>query len=60
MELDDVAIKEFQRLYFQEYDIRLTKQEAVVYGTRLVQLVKVVYGNDLPKNVAISIKKQDN
>lgn len=59
MERDDVAIEEFQRLYFQAYGIRLTQQEAVEYGTRLVVLVKAVYGKDLPEreNVAISKEK---
>lgn len=53
------AVEEFQRLYFQEYGIRLTRQQAVEYGTRLVQLVKAVYGKDLPerKNVDIGNKK---
>jgi len=55
MQVSEEAIKKFQQLYFDEYGIQLTKQEAVAYGTRLVLLVKAVYGNDLPeaKNVAI-------
>jgi len=59
VELENAAIEEFQRLYFQEYGIQLTKEEAVAYGMRLVLLVKAVYGSDLPdrKNVAIGNKK---
>lgn len=59
MELDNAAIEEFQRLYFQEYGIQLTTQEAVEYGIRLIQFVKAVYGRNLPegKNVDIGNKK---
>ena len=58
MALDNAAIEEFQRLYFKEYAIQLTRQEAVEYGTRLVSLVNAVYGKYLPeKNVAICDKK---
>jgi hypothetical protein len=59
MEFDNAAIEDFQRLYFQEYDIKLSKEEAVELGSRLIHFVKVVYGRNLPerKNVDIGNKK---
>ena len=43
------AIKEFKRLYFREYGMRLTNEQAVDLGTKLIRLVKAVFGADLPK-----------
>lgn len=43
------AIKEFKELYFQEYKVKLSDEQALDYGTRLVGLVKAVYGKHLPK-----------
>lgn len=43
------AITEFKELYFQEYKVKLTDEQALDYGTRLVGLVKAVYGKNLPK-----------
>lgn len=62
MQLDEEAIEEFKKLYLQEYGIKLTKQEAVEYGNRLIQLIKAVYGNNLPKPKTLDtgIKKVDN
>jgi hypothetical protein len=59
MELDTFAIEEFQELYFKEYGIKLNQQEALEYGTRLINLVKAVFGRNLPerKNVDIDNKK---
>jgi len=45
MKLDDDAIQEFQKLYYKEYGIKLSREQAVDCGTRLVGLVKVVYGD---------------
>lgn len=47
--LSQEAIKEFKELYLREYEIKLTDEQAVEYGTRLVRLVRAVYGKDLPK-----------
>ncbi len=44
MEFDSAAIGEFKELYYQEYGIVLTDEEAVEYATRLIQLVRAVYG----------------
>ena len=49
MQLDNKAIEEFKELYLSEYDIKLTNQEALEYGSRLIRLVKAVYGNNLFK-----------
>lgn len=48
MELDKDAIKEFQELYFREYGISLSDQEAIEYGARLINFVKAVYGSNMP------------
>lgn len=53
MELDEAAINEFKELYWEEYGIRLTDQEAFEFGARLIRFVKAVYGNNLPKPRAI-------
>lgn len=49
MALDKEAIKDFKKLYLREYGTKLTDEQAVDYGTRLIRLVKAVYGKDLPK-----------
>jgi len=43
------AIVEFKELYFQEYKVKLTDEQALDYGTRLIGLVKAVYGKNLPE-----------
>lgn len=43
------AVEEFRRLYFREYGMRLTNEQAVDLGTKLIRLVKVVFGANLPK-----------
>lgn len=48
MELNKEAITEFKNLYFQEYGIKLTDNQAVEYGMRLIRFIKAVYGDDLP------------
>lgn len=56
------ALVEFQQLYLKEYGIKLTDQDALEMGTRLVNMVKAVYGNDLPepKKIDKEAKKEDN
>lgn len=49
MLLEKAAVEEFIELYSLEYGIKLTYKEALEYGTRLVGLVKAVYGRDLLK-----------
>ncbi|MBI3385070.1 hypothetical protein HY030_02680 [Candidatus Gottesmanbacteria bacterium] len=48
MVLNTEAIEEFKRLYFNQYGINLTNEQAVEYGTRLIRMVKAVYGDNLP------------
>ena len=57
MILDQEAIEEFKKLYHQEYGEELTNQQALECGTRLIRLVRAVYGNNLPK-VALDKKDQ--
>lgn len=60
MQLDKDAIEEFKKLYFQEYGIRLTDNQAVEYGMRLIKLVKAVYGDNLPPKFDRRRKKGNN
>lgn len=61
MILDQEAIEEFKQMYFREYGIKLTNQQAIDYGSRLIGFVKAVYGNDLPKKKDIDSKdKKEN
>lgn len=47
--IDQEAITEFKELYLQEYGVKLSDEQALDYGTRLIGLVKAVYGKNLPK-----------
>lgn len=49
MQLGTREINEFKDLYLKKYGEKLTDQEAVELGTRLINFVKAVYGNDLPR-----------
>lgn len=49
MTLDQEAIDEFKKIYLHEYGIELTDAEAIDYGLRLINLIKVVYGEFVPK-----------
>lgn len=46
---DEQAIEQFRQLYQLEYGIELPKDEAFEMGKRLINLVKAVYGDNLPK-----------
>ncbi len=54
------ALIEFQQLYLQRYGEKLTDQQGQEYGTRLIGLIKAVYGQNLPKFVDIEARKDDN
>jgi competence transcription factor ComK len=62
MQLDCQSIEEFKELYLKEYKVKLTDQEAVELGMRLINFVKAVYGNDLPslKEIDKTKKEVDN
>jgi len=55
--LDKEAVEDFKKLYFQEYGIQLSDNQAIDYGIRLIRLVKAVYGqNPLPKKRVTKIR----
>ena len=43
------SIKEFQDMYWNEYKIRLTTDQAIHLGTQLIKLIKAVFGDHVPK-----------
>ncbi len=45
MRLSQQAIEKFKKLYFEEYGVILTEQEAHEYSRRLIWIVKAIYGN---------------
>lgn len=47
--LSPEAITEFKTLYLKEFGVKLTNEQALDMGTKLIRLVKVVYGSNLPK-----------
>lgn len=47
--LSTEAVNEFKKLYFKEYGIKLTNEQAIDMGTKLIRLIKAVYGPNLPK-----------
>lgn len=49
MNLSEEAVEEFKLLYLKEYGIQLTNNQAIEYGTKLVDLTKIVYGDRIPK-----------
>jgi len=49
MQLDQAALDEFISLYKKLYGVKLNTEQAMEYGTRLITLVKAVYGNNLPE-----------
>lgn len=62
MRLEDGAIEEFQKLFLQQYGQKLTNEDTLELGTRLINLVKAVYGTNLPKLKMLDTgtKKEDN
>lgn len=52
------AIEEFKNLYLKEYGIKLSNQKAIEYGTKLIDLVKLVYGSNLPKKWIFKIDRK--
>lgn len=43
------AIEEFKGLYFKEFGITLKDNQALDFGTKLIRLIRIVYGPDVPK-----------
>ena len=49
MGIQKAALEEFKMLYFKEFGTKLTNEQAYEYGTKLIDIVKLVYGSNLPK-----------
>lgn len=61
MQLTEQAIIEFQQMYKKEYGQSLSREQAVDYGTKLIDLVKIVYGDRMQKSLdAIKQRGYDN
>ncbi len=52
------AVDEFKMLYFKEYGIKLSNEQAYEYGTKLIGLVKLVYGSSVPKKWVYKVDKE--
>jgi hypothetical protein len=42
MKLTDEQLSKFQELYFQNFGIKISKEEALVQGIKLITLVKTI------------------
>ena len=60
MKLNEEAIMEFKRLYAQEYQVELSHEQAEEYGTRIIILMKAVYGDDLPPAPIDNNRRKEN
>lgn len=61
MQLTNEVIIEFQQMYEKEYGLSLSREQAIDCGTKLIDLVKIVYGGRLPKSLdAIKHRGYDN
>ena len=43
MQLPEEAIEEFERVYYEEYDKRLSDQETLIIIKNLIEIFKIVY-----------------
>lgn len=48
MQPDEESLSEFRKLYLEQYQVELSDQVAFEMGSRLMAMVKAVYGNNLP------------
>lgn len=55
--LNPEAIEEFKMLYLKEYGVKLSNEQAYEYGTKLIGLVKLVYGSNVPKKWVYKVDK---
>lgn len=53
MQLNEQAISEFQHIYHKECGVAISREQAIEYGTRLIDIIKVVYGNHLSKSLDV-------
>ena len=56
MFLSKDALSEFQSLYLNEFQVKITEAEALKYGARLICLVEAVCGTDPDQLKAIDRK----
>ncbi len=56
--LSPEAVVEFKNLYFKEYGMQLSHDEAIDLGAKLIRLVKAVYGSDVPKKWVSKIDRE--
>lgn len=55
--MEQAALDEFKVLYFREYGKKLSNEQAYDYGTKLIGLVKLVYGFNMPKKWVYRVEK---
>lgn len=46
--LSSEAVNEFKELYLKKHGVKLTDEQAIDMGTKLIRLIKAVYGSNLP------------
>lgn len=56
--LSTEAVIEFKSMYLKEYGVKLTNEQAYDYGTKLIGLVKLVYGSNVPKKWVCKVDKK--
>lgn len=57
MAMEQAALEEFKTMYLKEYGIKLSNEQAYDYGTKLIGLVKLVYGSNIPKKWVYRVDK---
>lgn len=62
MILQSEAIEEFKKLYFEEFGVSLTVEQALGYSSSLIGLIKAVYGQNLlySKTIDNNIRKEQD
>ena len=58
MAIGQAALEEFKTMYLREYGIKLSNEQAYEYGTKLIGLVKLVYGTNVPKKWVSKIDRK--
>ncbi len=57
--MKQATLEEFKTLYLKEYGIKLSNEQAYDYGTKLIGLVKLVYGSNIPKKWVYKVDKTE-
>lgn len=58
MAIQPAAMEDFKTMYLKEYGIKLSNEQAYEYGTKLIGLVKIVYGSSVPKKWVYKVDKE--